>query len=222
MTSVASYIIMALVILFTVAAGFYLGAKGEKLYWLSRVWKIGENGRCVSGGSIFADGKFYYLIPESGFGDAFVRRSVYESVVAESEKLVDECAERLKLAEENVAKLQAFKDWVHSYLDTKGVPHHPHGPHGAEGCRIGDRMDWLMDQLSLNRAHVVEVGYQLKEAKEEALEEKKAADTMQAEVNKLIKDIDSLKRDLANLRERHGKAESLIESIKSDIIGTGW
>lgn len=41
-------------------------------------------------------------------------------------------------------KLQRFKDWVHAYLDQHGVPHHPSGPHGAEGCRIGDRMDWLM------------------------------------------------------------------------------
>ncbi len=47
----------------------------------------------------------------------------------------------------NCEKLQAFKDWVHGYLDTHGVPHHPPGPHGAEGCRIGDRMDWLMQYL---------------------------------------------------------------------------
>lgn len=44
-------------------------------------------------------------------------------------------------------KLQAFKDWVHKYLDDHDVPHHPPGEHGAAGCRIGDRMDWLMDQL---------------------------------------------------------------------------
>lgn len=41
-------------------------------------------------------------------------------------------------------KLQAWKDWVHQYLDTHSVPHHPPGPHGAEGRRIGDRMDWLL------------------------------------------------------------------------------
>jgi hypothetical protein len=40
-------------------------------------------------------------------------------------------------------KLQAFKNWVHAYLDGKGVPHHPPGTHGAAGCRIGDRMDWV-------------------------------------------------------------------------------
>ena len=44
-------------------------------------------------------------------------------------------------------KLQAFKDWVHTYLDTHNVPHHPPGVHGAAGCRIGDRMDWLMSQV---------------------------------------------------------------------------
>lgn len=41
-------------------------------------------------------------------------------------------------------KLAKFKAWVHEYLDTHGVPFHPPGTHGAEGCRIGDRMDWLM------------------------------------------------------------------------------
>jgi hypothetical protein len=49
-------------------------------------------------------------------------------------------------------KLQAFKDWVHNYLDTHGVPHHPPGPHGAEGCRIGDRMDWLMSRLAADES----------------------------------------------------------------------
>ena len=44
-------------------------------------------------------------------------------------------------------KLQAFKDWVHAYLDAQDVPHHPPGTHGAAGCRIGDRMDWLMNKL---------------------------------------------------------------------------
>lgn len=38
-------------------------------------------------------------------------------------------------------KLQAFKDWVHGYLDEHGVPTHPNGPRSKEGCRIGDRLD---------------------------------------------------------------------------------
>jgi hypothetical protein len=44
-------------------------------------------------------------------------------------------------------KAEAFKNWVHQYLDMHGVPHHPPGPHGAAGCRIGDRMGWLMAKL---------------------------------------------------------------------------
>jgi hypothetical protein len=43
--------------------------------------------------------------------------------------------------------LRAFKDWVHTYLDDKGVPHHPPGIHGAAGCRIGDRMDWVFAEI---------------------------------------------------------------------------
>ncbi len=54
---------------------------------------------------------------------------------------------RVMQLEAAVAKLQAFKDWVHGYLDSHGVPHHPPGTHGAEGCRIGDRMDWLMAEM---------------------------------------------------------------------------
>jgi hypothetical protein len=64
----------------------------------------------------------------------------HEEVVAEKD------AEIVGLREK-VAKLQAFKDWVHKYLDDHGAPHHPPGPHGAEGCRIGDRMDWLMARI---------------------------------------------------------------------------
>lgn len=60
---------------------------------------------------------------------------------------------------QQVKKLQAFKDWVHKYLDERGVPHHPPGPHGAEGCRIGDRMDWLMAEMErLKQAAIPTVG----------------------------------------------------------------
>ncbi len=45
-------------------------------------------------------------------------------------------------------RAEAFKVWVHTYLDQHDVPHHPPGTHGAEGCRIGDRLDWLFAQLT--------------------------------------------------------------------------
>lgn len=52
--------------------------------------------------------------------------------------------------------LQKFKDWVHAYLDAHGVPHHPPGVHGAEGCRIGDRMDYVFAKLAPFPAEIVE------------------------------------------------------------------
>lgn len=61
--------------------------------------------------------------------------------------MIDETEAEIQRLKTAVAKLQRFKDWVHAYLDTAGVPHHPPGIHGAEGCRIGDRMDWLADRL---------------------------------------------------------------------------
>lgn len=65
-------------------------------------------------------------------------------------------AEVGRLTEER-DKLQRFKDWVHAYLDAHGVPHHPPGTHGAEGCRIGDRMDWLMADLAARDRRVAEL-----------------------------------------------------------------
>lgn len=55
---------------------------------------------------------------------------------------------RVAELEGQVEKLRRFKDWVHDYLDRHGVPHHPPGVHGAEGCRIGDRMDWLTGRMA--------------------------------------------------------------------------
>lgn len=68
-------------------------------------------------------------------------------LAAERQRASDLAGERNR-REQQVAKLQAFKDWVHSCLDSNGVPHHPEGTHGASGCRIGDRMDWLMARLA--------------------------------------------------------------------------
>jgi hypothetical protein len=67
-------------------------------------------------------------------------------------------------------KLQRFKDWVHAYLDAHGVPHHPPGTHGAEGCRIGDRMDWLMKRLAPIERPPMEVGPERAKMSELAIE----------------------------------------------------
>lgn len=81
-------------------------------------------------------------VPPSELVSETVRRHV-EQLVADRDRLT---AER--------DKLQAFKNWVHGYLDSHEVPHHPPGTHGAEGCRIGDRMDWLMQQIDRLKAEV--------------------------------------------------------------------
>ncbi|AMV25489.1 hypothetical protein VT84_13910 [Gemmata sp. SH-PL17] len=47
---------------------------------------------------------------------------------------------------EQVAKLQRFKDYVHSRLDAAGVPTDPESSHKAEGCRIGGRLDVLIGE----------------------------------------------------------------------------
>ena len=69
-------------------------------------------------------------------------RVVADLVRAVTER--DDTLSDLAAAQAEVARLQAFKSWVHAYLDSHGVPHHPPGTHGAEGCRIGDRLDWLL------------------------------------------------------------------------------
>lgn len=63
----------------------------------------------------------------------------------------------LAIAKRERDKLQAFKDWVHAYLDAQDVPHHPPGAHGEHGCRIGDRMDWLMEKLQTAEQRCIEL-----------------------------------------------------------------
>lgn len=70
------------------------------------------------------------------------RREIAE---AERDELIDEIK---GFVAENGA-LKAFKTWVHAWLDNHGVPKQfPDGPHTKEGCRIGDRLDWLWSGCS--------------------------------------------------------------------------
>lgn len=42
---------------------------------------------------------------------------------------------------------KAFKDFMHRRLDSAGVPKEfPDGKHTKEGCRIGDRLDWVLER----------------------------------------------------------------------------
>lgn len=42
-------------------------------------------------------------------------------------------------------KLKKFKEYVHTRLDAAGVPVDPESSHKAEGCRIGGRLDIVLD-----------------------------------------------------------------------------
>lgn len=72
-----------------------------------------------------------------------VSKGVWET----HQKQFDEQAEKIDAMTAERDKLAAFKAWVHSFLDVKGIPHHPPGTHGAEGCRIGDRMDYVFAKM---------------------------------------------------------------------------
>lgn len=105
------------------------------------------------------------------------------SLIGIAKQLSKECAElkglRVHIAEDHAAilnkrieertaerdKLQAFKDWVHNYLDNHKIPVSPPGKHGAEGCRIGDRMDWLFAEMDKLREQVKHLSERLVEAR---------------------------------------------------------
>jgi len=53
-------------------------------------------------------------------------------------------------------KLRAFKAYVHKRLDDAGVPVDPESPHKAEGCRIGGRLDLVLEGY--------EIAHQIKDA----------------------------------------------------------
>jgi len=52
----------------------------------------------------------------------------------------------LSPAQDEVKKLQDFKDYVHDRLDKMGIEKDPESIHKAAGCRIGGRIDILEDQ----------------------------------------------------------------------------
>lgn len=68
-----------------------------------------------------------------------------------TEELKQEC-EQLRA---QVAKLQAFKDFVHARLDAAGIPTHPEGQHAAEGCRVGERLRVFQEQRDRRKALVL-------------------------------------------------------------------
>lgn len=52
----------------------------------------------------------------------------------------------------DVEKLSAFKAFVHEFLDRNGVPTDPPGTMREEGCRVGQRLKYLVDERDAARA----------------------------------------------------------------------
>lgn len=78
----------------------------------------------------------------------------HEVIAARAETDVSEAVEAATMLTVIAERdhLARFKQFVHTYLDGKNIPHHPPGIHGAEGCRIGDRMDFVFAEIERLRA----------------------------------------------------------------------
>lgn len=50
--------------------------------------------------------------------------------------------------EAEVEALKAFKAYVHKRLDDAGIEKNPDGEHSKYGCRIGDRLDIVLDRIT--------------------------------------------------------------------------
>lgn len=60
-----------------------------------------------------------------------------------------EAYQQNKELRDSLARFEAFRDFVHRRLDTASVPKEfPDGEHTLEGCRIGDRLDWVFSCLA--------------------------------------------------------------------------
>lgn len=72
-------------------------------------------------------------------------------VKATKHQLATAIAER-DAAVEAKQKAEAFKTWVHAFLDSKGVPANPDPDGNANhGCRISGRMQWVFERLEATK-----------------------------------------------------------------------
>lgn len=72
---------------------------------------------------------------------------------ARSETITESNTETGKDIKDIAQKLLAFKTFVHERLDKMGVPKEfPNGPHTKEGCRIGDRLDYVENVMIVGKS----------------------------------------------------------------------
>lgn len=115
-----------------------------------------------------------------------------------------------KNAEAERDKLQAFKNWVHAYLDAKGVTVDPESPHKVEGCRIGGRMDEVFGELSTLRQLVAD----MTPAFEECIAER---DQLRAGRENILCQIQSLQRANREKEEDLAKMNKRLLEISQEI-----
>lgn len=68
-----------------------------------------------------------------------------------------ECCGNFHRMEQERDALKKFKDFVHKRLDDAGIPTHPEGEHSQRGCRIGDRLDIILNWEVMLRKDVEEL-----------------------------------------------------------------
>ena len=69
-------------------------------------------------------------------------------------RTVVELERSLTAAEAERDALLRFKRFVHSFLTQRGVPEDPPGKHRDEGCRVGQRLQYVCDERDALRARV--------------------------------------------------------------------
>jgi hypothetical protein len=85
-------------------------------------------------------------------------RAAAGRVTALATRDVSKFKERAEKAEADLAALQRFKTYVHERLDQAGVPEKPEpANHALHGCRVGDRLDFLLGQRDFNERRWQEV-----------------------------------------------------------------
>jgi hypothetical protein len=75
-----------------------------------------------------------------------------------------------KVLLEELERLRGFKTYVHQRLDAAGVPVDPDSPHKAAGCRIGGRLDWVLDPIRIVAGKLKAQAGTIERAKEAATE----------------------------------------------------
>lgn len=153
---------------------------------------------------------------KNGFTNKCADLAVAEHQLAEAKRLnvrtadaggvvIGELRQQLAEAVKERDKLAVFKKWVHDYLDGKGIPHHPPGTHGAEGCRIGDRMDYLFAEFAAwkDRAEIAE-----------GIEDGEVISTLRGVCRDYKRMNDELEQQLAALRDALGTAHRRAEEYE--------